>query len=216
MNLETSPYLVSAYRKFRQQVANPRSVLYSSCGWDSSPAQVFDNITFVDAEKGNEGCIEAFKKAGFKAIKSDIRQYNPLEQHDLALIMNPGTPSEWITQHVQPKGFIIANNYHRSATQLAKRTEEYELYGTIHSTDKDAQISRNLDGLFIEVGSGQELREIDPERYKEEMDLMAHILRVPRDKAIFEKMRPEFCRRMGLPVSFPFRRNSGLYIFIKK
>ena len=43
--------LIAIYTAFRDQVFNPQSVLYPSCGFDASPAKVFKNTMFVDIEQ---------------------------------------------------------------------------------------------------------------------------------------------------------------------
>ena len=65
--------LQAMYTVFRDQIHNPASVLYPSCGFDASPTRVFNNVTFVDKEEGNEGCVAKLQEAGFHALKMDIR-----------------------------------------------------------------------------------------------------------------------------------------------
>ncbi len=57
-----SQSLISLYSAFRDEIFNPKSVLYPSCGFDGSPVKVFDKVTFVDLENGNEGCVIGLQK----------------------------------------------------------------------------------------------------------------------------------------------------------
>ena len=110
--LEYGKDSILIYTAFKDQVYSPKSVLYPSCGFDASPSRVFDNVTFVDVENGNEGCIEALQRQGLKAIKQDIREYQPTEEHDLLILLNPSIPIEWASQHLKKGGYVLSNNYH--------------------------------------------------------------------------------------------------------
>jgi len=122
--------LVAMQTLFRNQVFNPESVLYPSCGFDGSPAKVFRDVTFLDSEEGNRGCIELLKKLGFKALKQDITNYKPAKPHDLLILLNPQFRSELALPHLADRGFVLANNYHRNASQILAMPN-FELLGTI-------------------------------------------------------------------------------------
>ena len=147
--------------------------MYPSCGFDASPARVFPNVTFVDAEKGNEGCVQLLQEAGLKAIKTDIREYHPAEEHDLLILLNPAIPAEWATCHLSTGGYIIANDYHGSASQLAQKPDQFLLFGSIdlvnmpgQNKDGKAIISRNIEGLFEQVSSPEEFRRLRPDAFE--------------------------------------------------
>jgi len=106
--LSFSDDLITLYTAFKNQVYNPKSVLNPSCGFDASPAKVFDNVTFVDIAKDNAGCIKKLQEAGFHAIKQDIRDYKPNEEHDLLILINPVIPTEWASRHLKSGGYVLA------------------------------------------------------------------------------------------------------------
>ena len=71
---EYSDELIEAYRAFKEQVHDAKSVLHPSCAYDASPARVFANVTFVDREDpGSKGAMGVFRKHGLKAFRMDIR-----------------------------------------------------------------------------------------------------------------------------------------------
>lgn len=140
--------LIALYQVFQVEYHNPRSVLYPSCGFDASPSKVFDNVTYVDIEHGNKGCIETLKKAGLKAIKGDIRDYKPTEEHDLLILQKPVIPPEWATQHLMPGGYVIANDYHQTATKLRERSDEFLQNWDVSFSSKRVSFNgQNIEGL---------------------------------------------------------------------
>ena len=131
--------LIAIYTAFKQEIFSSGSVLYPSCGYDASPARVFDKVMFVDKEDGNEGCVSQLQKAGLNAIKQDIREYDPSEKHDLLILLNPAIPVSWATPHLISGGYVIANNYHGSATSLYTNQDEFLLWGTMDFLKKDSR-----------------------------------------------------------------------------
>ncbi len=140
---------IAIYNSFREQVYSPQSVLYSSCGYDASPAKVFENVTFVDIE---EGCVKKLQEAGLHALKQNIKTYIPKDLHDLLILLCPATPPGWATRHLKPGGYVIADEWHQTATNIYRQPQKFTLLGTIDvKRDKSVVISRNLDDLFEPV-----------------------------------------------------------------
>lgn len=123
--------LIAMYTAFRDQVYDPQSVLYPSSGFDASPARVFRNVTFVDIEKGNEGCVAKLQEAGLCALKIDIKEYKPTEEHDLLILLNPAIPTECTTPYLRSGGYVVANNYHLNASWLNAQKDRFSLVGII-------------------------------------------------------------------------------------
>jgi len=217
--------LVAILSAFRDGVYNPRSVLYPSCGYDASPAQVFDRVTFVDIEQGTEGCVGKLQEAGLHAIKGDIRDYHPQEEHDLLILLNPAIPSSWTTQHLVQGGFILANNYHGNASEMFRQPESYELWGTIDFVEKDRRkedmrmvVSRDLTDLFVPCENEEELRTCRPSMHtfiETSYHGMLQSMGMTPEKD-FVAMYQQFQRMMGDPIELPSKRSAERYIFVKK
>jgi len=216
--LEYSPHWISACLAFRDQLYNPRSVLYPSCGLDASPSKAFKNITFVDAETGNEGCVDTLRKAGLKAFKQDIREYIPREEHDLLILMNPAIKTEWATRCLMQGSYILSNDYHSNASWMAKKPQDFTLIGSMDER-ADPKVSLDTSGLFEPVKSLDELRQISPERYEMLRKLVLHQLSF-RNRSNSSNLSLEnyfaYCDLLRKDKELPFKRKAGLYIFKKK
>jgi len=222
--LEYNEGLISIYTAFNNRVHSPTSVLYPSCGFDASPSKVFENVVFVDAEKGNEGCVQALKEAGLNAIKQDIREYRPKQAHDLLILLNPVISHEWATRHLPSGGWIISNDYHRTASDI-NSDSNFSLWGTIDFLERDRRkkdfivdISRNLEGLFEPVKDSEELKLLRPNEYKFIYSLVNNwvrqgLLNVPKNAPFEEKF---IVYRTEMGEKMPSKRVANQYIFVKK
>lgn len=221
MKAETSKVSIAQYKSFRD-FYNPNSVLYPSCGFDVSPSEVFDNVTYVDLEDGNEGCINALKSKGLNAIKGNIRDYTPKESHDLLILQNPCLYQDgtlWATQHLANEGHIISNNYHGNATFLNKQ-RGFVLIGTLDTTETEGEFegrfSEDLTDLFVPVKTLDELKERSPENYTF-TNMMINSLR--RQGIIEQGLSQEEAWRQYLEIEgggIPLRRSASNYIFIRR
>lgn len=216
---------IAIYTAFQSQVYRPGSVLYPSCGFDASPARVFDNVTFVDIEEGNPGCIKSLRKAGLRALKKDIREYKPDELHDLLILLNPAIPTEWASRHLKPGGWVLANNYHGNASEMHSKPEQFTLWGVIDFVEKDRRkndnrvvVSRDLSDLFVPAESGDELKRLRPGYYEFASTVYPCLLRAMKavPEVGFEDMYRQFQRMMGDPTILPAKRVAERYIFVKK
>ncbi len=192
--LEFSDSLVNMYTAFKDQVYNPKSVLYPSCGFDASPSKVFDNVTFVDIEDGNQGCVKKLQEAGLHAVNQDIREYKPAEKHDLLILENPSIPTEWASRHLKSGGYVLANNYHGNASWMNKHSDEFSLVGLINSVNDEAKIERNKNGDLGAVLPLESIRESRPLHHL----MFIHSLKTGYDEGL------------------PFKREAEIYIFTKK
>ena len=218
-------YLISIYTSFRDNVYTPKSVLYPSCGFDASPARVFDNVTFVDIESGNEGCVGKLQESGLHALKQDIKTYVPKDTHDLLILLNPEIPTEWASRHLSSEGYVLANDYHGNATEMYQQPEHFFLWGVIDFVEKDRRkkdntttISRNLEDLFQPVKDAEELQRLRPNHFKYvqsavNMFVKQKIVEVDENDS-FEHKWAAFRKETG--TGMPYRRNAERYIFVKK
>jgi len=225
LELEVNDGLIALYSLFKEKVYNPKSVLYPLCGFDSSAARVFDNVTFVDIEHGSEGCIKKLQEAGFKALKQDIRDYKPLEAHDLLLLLNPAIPAEWATQHIVKGAYIIANNYHGSAKELANKPGEFDLvYATLfipeylRKGEYKVKLLEDLSGFFEPVKDAEEFKKLRPEDFefvKQQVeDLVSRGIVQSDPSASFDEKWAAF--REYLKIGMPAKMTADYFIFTKK
>jgi len=217
--------LIAIYTAFRDQVYDPQSVLYPSSGFDASPVRVFDNVTFVDIEMGNDGCVRKLQEAGLHALKQDIRNYIPEDLHDLLILLNPVIPTEWASRHLKSGGYVIANNYHGNASEMYRQPDQFALWGVIDFAEQDRRkgdnrvvVSRDISDLFVPVETGEELKRLRPIDYEFIATSYPHILRdigiIPEMR--FENMYVQFRRVMEESEILPAKRVADRYIFVKK
>lgn len=224
-NLEFGADSIAIYRAFKEQVYNPSSVLYPSCGFDASPIEAFGNVTFVDLEKGgnNEGCIETLRHRGLKALKQDIREYTPLEMHDLLILLNPSVPHEWATRHLVKGGWVIANNYHRTAWEI-NEDSNFELWGAINTEKKrknvpvKVSISRDLTDLLVPVKDMKEFKELRPREFKLILGLTNSWINNEEITSLKTASIDEKCDAYleMMRLRRPSKRVAERYIFVKK
>lgn len=208
------PELEQAYNLFRTQVHNPQSVLYPCCATDATPSSAFDNVTYVDLDKES---ITTLQQAKLNAHHQDIRTYHPTEPHNLLILLNPGIPSEWATQHLQKDGYIIANNWHDTATVLNHYPKLFQLYGTLNHKPTPT-LSTDLTNLFHPIKNEQEFQQYRPKDYEFLKETITHFIQqgiLPTNKNDqFMTQLQAFCQAMGKEI--PSCRVADLYIFKKK
>lgn len=187
---------IAMYKVFRDKVYNPQSVLYPSCGFDASPSKAFSKITFVDLEDGNQGCVRMLQELGLHAIKQDIRKYIPAEEHDLLILENPGTPTEWNVPYIRSGGYVLSNNYHLNASWLNAQKDKFSLVGIIDydQNTSSARVTINEDGQLARTVS---------------IDSIA-------DSRPIEHLAFKTPHRAGKYSGLPFERVADKYIFQKK
>lgn len=216
--------LIAIYNEFKENVYNPQSVLYPSCGFDASPAKVFDDVTFVDLEYGNKGCVRKLQQAGLHALNKDIREYKPAKEHDLLILLNPAIPSEWASRHLKSGGYILANDYHQNSSEIYRNPDDFSLWGVIDLVEREgknqrysANFSRNLEGLFEPVSNESELMIFRP-KHHEFLKTMFSSLAINMENfnadRPFEQVWSDYRELMG--EGMPSKRFADRYIFLKK
>lgn len=191
-----------------REIHEPTSVLYPSSAQDATPATVFENTTFVDID---EEAVKTLQGAGFNAHHTDIRNYQPQEAHDLLILLNPQVPASWATPHLSPGGYVLANDYHATASEL-NATEGFELIATISG---DGAVSHDLEGHFKLIDMDT-MAHAQPERYRamlsqRDMFIEEGILDAKRSDPEQDKWRSFF---EATELS-PYERTASLYVFRK-
>jgi len=219
IKLETYPDLVAKYVAFRDNVYNPKSVFHPCMANDASPSEVFGNVTYLDADARYP---LLFKQKGLTALTSDIDDYKPDQEHDLVILLNPAISSARAVKYLKPGGYVLTNDYHHNATELALDKENYKLIGTVnHSTESGrAEVSRDLTGLFELPDNLEQLKAARPhyhsiatEEIGGQVDLTEEILKEVRglSKDNFRDWSIHFT-----VMDFPFKKTAEFYIFQKK
>ena len=207
---------VVLYTVFRDNLFNPDFVLYPCCGIDSSPAAVFKNVTFVDIRND---CIEVLQRAGYNAIASDIRIYRSEVLHDLLILLNPTISFEYASGHLRQGGFVIANDYSRTATNMFGHPEQFELIGKLDWTPEyEGVFSRDTSGLFVPVERLEELKEFRGSYFDFVKNSIPFLLKTEgiEPSKNLEEMYLQYQDYMELPRVLPAKNIAERYIFVKK
>ena len=126
-----SDSLIESYQLFKQKIYSPQKVLYPSCDLDASPIRAFPDAE-VDLVDINNLAVSALNRNGINATHSDIRDFSSNQNYDLVILLNPTFSSEWIFPFLGPRGYVLANNWHGNASQLAENSM-FENIGTINN-----------------------------------------------------------------------------------
>ncbi|MFH1307614.1 MAG: hypothetical protein ABIH72_02070 [archaeon] len=148
---------VAVYETFKEKVGNPCSVLYPACGFNISPSEVFNNITFVDP---NPNVYAALTVCGFESFWECIQDYRPKAEHDLLVLQ--GFYSELIKEtlrFVAKEGHILIgpfNPYYLGSiydqAEIIQNEGIFSCYGEINFVDREdknnsrTRFTRSLDG----------------------------------------------------------------------
>jgi hypothetical protein len=126
---ETHPDLVEKYSVFRDRIHPKADVIYHPCSAnDVSPSAVFPDSHVIYADLA-EGAMEALAEAGYDAHTADVREFDP-GKVDILFLLNPAVSPEVPSSHVAEGGFVVANDYHRTADWL-HASGDYELKAII-------------------------------------------------------------------------------------
>ena len=212
--------LIAIYTAFRDQVHNARAVLHPSCANDASPSKVFDAVTYVDIDTA---AMELFRKHGLDAHGQDIREYKPAKEHDLLILLNPQTPTEWASQHIRNGGYILSNNYHGNATEMYKQPDKFEMVGVIDFVESDRRkddmrlvYSQNPEGLFVPVQNFDELKKLRPDAYDFLLHAYSGMWKQMNIQGTVEEKYLQMQELMGNEKVLPAKRVAERYIFVKK
>jgi len=73
------------------------------------------------------------KKYNLPFVKGDVRKYKGNKNIDLVVIRNPAIyESEDLVKNLIKGGYVISNNYHNNARQLAKMDDEFKPIGILN------------------------------------------------------------------------------------
>jgi hypothetical protein len=119
---------LQAFQAFRDHW-NPhiKRVYYPGCRLDITPSKAFPDSTVIYVDINPQAC-DVLNSHGFSAIHASATEYVP-EDIDVLILYNPSVLPEVPVRSVKKGGFIVANDYHNSATWLY--AHGYRLVGVI-------------------------------------------------------------------------------------
>jgi len=161
---QASPDLVRAYQIFQEQL-HPQTdlVYYPSCELDTSPTQAFPNsrVVYVDIDEKSIGIL---KKNGFEAVQTDSREFVPDKPVDVLILLNPGSTGTNPKKLVNRGGYILCNDWHRTATEM-NSDPDFKLKGIVlksgRQTEEQTFDQENPQEYWEEIGSDDELKTLD-------------------------------------------------------
>jgi len=151
LEAETYPDLVASYETFKSHLQPKADVIYHPCcAVDVSPSEVFPNSHIIYADL-DENAMNALTKAGYDAHTADVLTFNPGDV-DILFLLNPAISPVIPSSFVVGDGYIVTNDYHRTADQL-HASDEYEVKAII----------KKMDGRTV-------FDDVDPEGYWQEVE----------------------------------------------
>ncbi|MBI3231856.1 MAG: hypothetical protein HYZ51_02120 [Candidatus Doudnabacteria bacterium] len=104
-------------------------IYYPCCQNDTTISQVFPNSRTIYADL-NSAAITMLKEHKFEAVEADATTYEPDQQPNIVLLLNPAINPEKPASTVKEGGYLICNNYHNTANNLHS-DENFEFIGAI-------------------------------------------------------------------------------------
>src|SRR5262249_38291120 len=134
------PDLVAKYQAFQDTLRPATDVVYYPCsGNDCSPSAAFPDSRVVYAEYGDQSAMQnvaALQAAGAEAHYADARTFDP-GPTDVVILLNPTIKPDGPMASLKAGGYAVVNDYHGSATNLHRRTDDFALVGILHNRTED-------------------------------------------------------------------------------
>lgn len=173
--------LAADYRLLTTQMEEqPKKILYPCCESDVTPSAAFPNteVQYVDM---NQQAMEALMARGFDAhyghvpagrqegkSSSDFSEA-PLfilkGQVDLLILLNPQISPFAIVQYVRERGYVLCNNYHRTADEM-HTCSDFAPAAVLHTAEGKSLDTTSLGEYFQLMTTDEEYKRADPEKYK--------------------------------------------------
>lgn len=201
---QPNPELVVQLSLFKEKL-NPKAeiIYYPCCASDISPSKAFPESKVIYADIDDKS-IEALRKKGCEANNASALEFDPGEV-DILIIMNPVISPEVPASYVKEGGFVLSNDYHRSASYLNQQ-EEYELKARIgKKSEKEFEFdTEDLEDYWKEVENDEEFKNalfnFDSINYKGAALIVEKITGKTQDvlseyKKIVEMAREQECKK---------------------
>jgi hypothetical protein len=102
-------------RDFVLRYGMPKTACYPSCGYDSTPSEVFENVQYFDID---EMVCEFLRAKGLTVTYTDVLTLEK-QNCDLLILVNPVLTVGEILATFSPR-FVICNNLHETADDLIR------------------------------------------------------------------------------------------------
>ncbi len=149
--------LVKKYSLFKERENPICQKIYHPCGEnDISPSLAFPESEVIYVEM-NEAAVEALKERECEAHLASALEFNPGEV-DILIMLNPTISPEIPSSFVRKEGFVLCNDYHRTASAL-KKDDSYKLKAIIRNKNKELIYdTEEPDGYWKEVETEEEFQ----------------------------------------------------------
>lgn len=148
---------IEKMRLFRKLFSpNPGIVYYPGCSSDNAPSLVFpeSRLIYVDL---TESDIKSLRAKGYEAYCANAHEFIPDVNPDILILLNTGVQPEIVAEHLPVNGYVLCNEYFRSATAMRKMSS-FQLLGVIDYADGMTQFdTTSLDEYWQEVETDEEL-----------------------------------------------------------
>lgn len=126
--------LVAQYAVFSERFGVPKRVFYPCSHLDISPISGFPDSEVLIIERDSD-VAGVMKREGIEQfVHGDALTHEASTPYDLAIILNPSVNAVGLTKNLGSRGFVMANNYHNSTSQLIE-SGGFEPRGTIYLGD---------------------------------------------------------------------------------
>ena len=148
LKLEQTPRSIENYRFFASQFGTPGSIIYPCCFVDASPSQGFPNsrVLYIDNKLDvKDELTKLYSEKSLEFVCADAKTFQPQNDHDLLLILNPTLHTRSLSHLVKPGKLILANNYHRNANQMFEEPDSFEFLGLIDDRQRGNPVIVGID-----------------------------------------------------------------------
>lgn len=176
-----SEKLAEDYRLLAAQMEEqPKEILYPCCETDVTPSAVFPQarVQYVDM---NRQAMEALIARGFDAHygrvltgreegqsssdSSEAPLFEPKKQVDLLILLNPQISPFAIVQYVRQRGYVLCNNYHRTADEMYT-CQAFTPVAVLNTGQEKKLDTASLDEYFQLMMTDEEYKQAAPEKYR--------------------------------------------------
>jgi|SRR3989344_3752283 len=166
INPEDNQRDVMGYRAF-QKALHPKVgvIYYPACGNDINPTTAFPESRIIYVES-DEKLAKLLQGQGHEAhfgsasgtVRGDpeIAVYSPDVPVDVLILSDPSMDPQVSVETVAEGGFVLANDYHGTANQIAKRPD-FEFVGMIRKSAYDSDI-QDPENFWEEVKTDEEFK----------------------------------------------------------
>lgn len=189
---------------------HPSIVYYPCSNVDITPSAAFPRSTviYVDQEEGVINSLKTSVKDTLASkphefIKADATSHKLEKLADLTILMNPVIAPYKPAEQTAVGGYVIANDWHSSATNL-KAHPAFELAAVVVTGKGNVkyEVSKdNLQNYLKEVETDEELKKMSPETFKHYLNVVQKVTGkteniVAEYKKLYEAVKQKYFEEM--------------------